>query len=160
MTVRAMPGAWASRGGALVYPGGGGSGGGTGTQRYPLCYGGGLSTSGAPGVGQRLRSGGISNSTTFTGADAGSEWTSPAAGTLNQVDMARTNVSGDSTISIDEAGVATGTTITIPTASARNSFRALGLAVADGARLSFRFDSGSNPDFCTIQAVLDIPVQA
>ena len=133
---------------------GGSAGGGVNT--YGLFYGGAINTSGAAGVGKRMRSGGVSNSTTFTGADAGSEWPVPSACTLDQIDFARTNASGDTVISIDINGVASGTTITILTGNLTQRFTGLGLAIADLGRVSLRFASGGNPDFTSAGAVLTL----
>lgn len=66
-------------------------GAGSGTPS-PLFFGGGLTV-----LGNKMRTNGVSNDTTFSGFDAGSEHPMPQSGTLTRVMISRTNTTSDVT---------------------------------------------------------------
>lgn len=120
------------------------SGAGGGGTPSGLFYGGSLTT-----TGNKMRTNGVSNDTTFAGFDAGSEWPMPQAGTLMRVVISRTNSTSDVTLTVELNGVVAATIVIL----AGNLIQSFDISVAvvadDKVAIEYGSTAGSNPDFTT-----------
>jgi hypothetical protein len=118
-------------------------GGGTVTPAF-LNFGGSMTT-----LANLMRTNGLSNATTFSGYDAGSEWTVVSDGTLTAVTITRTNTTSDVTFNIRINEVDSGSVVILATNAMQTFTLALAISANEAVAIEYDSTAGSAPDFCT-----------